>query len=286
MKSESPLAGCWEKTEWAKAEIEKLESDIREFSAANPYEIRSEADVERGQEVWRFKLSRKAPEAMAIRVGNILQNLREPLDNVLAILSDRHRGKDSSVSFPFSDTIKNYDTELVKIEKLLPAGAEELIRKAETYPGGNTHLRALHFLNRDKKHRVPIAPFNLRTGYLMESLEMVAGKVIRVGYEHGHRLVPDGRNLSAPDNASAPPFVMRDGKPYVLFEPNIAAGDDEMEFMVTTPGAKFQADIKPTVEISFSKIKGLEREPICISLHQMRQLVEGILLTFEDRFFP
>src|SRR5260221_9230373 len=59
VEPESQLAGCWEKTEWANTEIAKLESDIREFSAANPYEIRSEADVERGQEVWRFKLSRK-----------------------------------------------------------------------------------------------------------------------------------------------------------------------------------------------------------------------------------
>jgi hypothetical protein len=222
---------------------------------------------------------------MAIRVGNILQNLREPLDNVLAVLSERHRGRETGVAFPFSDTIKHYDAELVKIEKLLPAGAGELIRKAETYPGGNTHLRALHFLNRDKKHRVPIAPFSVNTGYLWESLGMLSGHIIRLGFEHGHRLVPKERDLVAPDNASAPSFIIRDGKPYVLFEPNIVAGDDEREFMVTTPGAKFQADIKPTVEISFSKIKGLEREPICISLHQMRRLVDGILLTFEKRFF-
>jgi hypothetical protein len=59
-----------------------------------------------------------------------------------------------------------------------------------------------------------------------------------------------------------------------------------LEFLAIVPGTKVDTDCKPTIDVAFTKTPGLEREPIGIALHQMRQLVEGILLTFEKRFFP
>ena len=48
---------------------------------------------------------------------------------------------------------------------------------------------------------------------------------------------------------------------------------------------KLHANIEPAFGVTFPNIEGFEREPVVAVLHQMRQLVEGILLTFEQRFF-
>jgi len=282
MKPESALASCYQKTEWAKTAIDDLQAEIRQFVSRDPYKIVAKVDVETGEEVWRFKIDR-LPRGIKISVENILANLRDPLDNMLAILSDKHRGKDDSVSFPFGSEMKHYDTELGKIEKLLPRGAAELIRKAETYPGGNAHLRALHFLNRNKKHRVPIAPFNTSTSVAMQALAVFkGGKLLRIGFKNGKHLVPipPNGNLSQPDPAKMPAFIPDHG---FVFVP--APGDDEMEVLATVPGTQFYCHFQPTLDVAFTNTPGIEREPICVALHQMRELVDGVLLTFERRFF-
>jgi len=58
-----------------------------------------------------------------------------------------------------------------------------------------------------------------------------------------------------------------------------------MEFIAVTPGAKFKSDLKPTFDITLAEIPALKREPIIITLHQISQLVEGIVLAFEKGFF-
>ncbi len=38
-------------------------------------------------------------------------------------------------------------------------------------------------------------------------------------------------------------------------------------------------------DVTLAEIPAFKREPIIITLHQMSQLVEGIVLAFEKRFF-
>ena len=280
-----PLGRCYAQTKWAKTEIDKLQADIQKFVAGNPYEIVSNVDVEAGEEVHRIRINQCLPPELEIMIGNILANLRDPLDNILAILSDEFRGVATGVSFPFSHDMNAYDTEIAKIIKLLPAGCEQLIRDARTYPGGNIHLRALHFLNRDKKHRVPIAPFNIRSSLVAGLIAIFKpGKLVRLGFKHGKHLFPSGphNDLTQPDASKMPDFIPYQG---FVFEPDIAAGDDEMELMTVKPGTQFYAQFKPTIDVAFTETPGLEREPVGIALHEMRQLVDGTLLTFENRFF-
>jgi hypothetical protein len=61
-------------------------------------------------------------------------------------------------------------------------------------------------------------------------------------------------------------------------------GDESLEFLTTTPGAKFETDIRPTLNISFAKV-GLDGQTVVAVLNDMRQLVERILIAFERRFF-
>lgn len=285
MKPQS-LCGCYAQTKWAETAIDKLQADIEEFVATDPYEFTPHLNIEAGEEVWRFKINGRLPASMFIDVRNVLGNLRDPLDNILAILSERKRGRSDGVGFPFGNIIETYRSDLKKVEKLLPDGAGDLIRKAETHPGGNVHLRALHDLNIHKKHRVPIAPFNLSTSTTAQALAVFkGGRLIRVGFKNGTRLTPilsglPGAGTKLVPSIPPPKFIPDQG---FVFEP--APGDDDMEVLAVTPGTEFQAHFKPALSVAFTNTPGLEREPICIALHQMRHLVEGILVTFEKRFF-
>jgi hypothetical protein len=286
MKSK-PLAWSYRKIKWANAEIKKLDAKIKRRFRRDLYPTRVSLNAERMEETHEFRPP-KVTADMQVSVKNILQNLREPLDNTLAVLSNQHGGKTSGLSFPFGERTEKYRAEIDKLKKLLPAGAIEVIEQALTYPGGNEHLRTLHYFTRDQRHRIPVDPINVGTTYRMRSLGMYSGRLIRLGYRYGAHMVPNAKNdLVVPDGVAQPEFLVDggDGQPTIVFRPNIAAGDNQMEFITVTPGAKFEADLKPMFDVTLAEIPAFKREPIIITLHQMSQLVEGIVLAFEKRFF-
>jgi hypothetical protein len=283
-----PFVWPYRKIKWANAEIKKLDTKIEGRFRRDSHPTRVRLNSERTEETHEFRPP-KVTGDMQVSVKNILQTLREPLDNTLAIVSDKYGGKTCGLSFPFGESIEKYRAEVDKLKKLLPQGAAEIIEQAQTYPGGNEHLRTLHYFTRDQRHRIPIDPINVGLSFTMNSLGMYSGRLIRLGYRFGSQMIPDSsNNLVVPEGRPAPEFLMQadNGQPRVLFRPDIAAGDNEMEFIVVSPGAKFQADTKPTLDITLAEIPALKREPIIITLHQISQLVEGIVLAFEKRFFP
>jgi hypothetical protein len=286
MKPE-PLVSLYAKIEWANSEIEKLNTAIIRYFETNPCEVKSKINAEGTEEIWRFHWKHKIPESMRIQVGNILKNLRDPLDQVLAAVSMMHRGKNNGVSFPFGSAIHEYEAEIAKLEKLLPTDAIELIRRANTQRGGNSHLRGLHFINREDKHRSGLVIINMSGDFSMSSLKVFeGGYLIRMGYTHGQSLVAPAKPVKPSFTKGQAIIKPAPAGPVVQFKPNIEVGDDDMEFLTTTPGTIFEAELMPSLNIAFGKAAGLEREPIVVALHQTSQLVEGNVLTFERRFFP
>jgi hypothetical protein len=287
MKPE-PLVWPYRKIKWAKAEIKKLDIKIKARFQRDSYATRTRLNAEGTEEIHYFRPP-NVTENMQVAAKNILQLLREPLDNVLAILSDKSGGKTSGISFPFGECMKKYGAEIDKLKKLLPEQAIKIIEQAQTYPGGNEHLRAMHYFARDHRHRIPVDPINVGHSYRMESLGMYSGTLIRLGYRFGTQMIPEPNtnNLIVPDGRQPPEFLLDggDGRPRVLFRPDINAGDNEMEFISVSPGAKFQADLKPTFDVTLAEVPTLNREPIIATLHQISQLVEGIMLTFKRSFF-
>jgi hypothetical protein len=172
--------------------------------------------------------------------------------------------------FPFGATPQKFETALRK-QKKLPDEAKELIRATKPYKGGNDLLWALHDLNKGDKHHPPLVPALLRGGMNLYELKAYWNDdrpkpdgpvVLIVGSRHGQHLHAEG---------------------YVP-TPRTRRPSNEYEFLTTVPGTTFEADIKPTFGVTFPHIEGFEREPVVAVLHQMRQLVEGILLAFEKRF--
>jgi hypothetical protein len=137
-----------------------------------------------------------------------------------------------------------------------------MIRALKPYGGGNELLWSIHDLNRDDKHpgTSVVQPLN---GLRMRGLKVHFGKALILGNRYGQHLISQGYVPK-----TSPVAVRKEG-----------------EFLTTTPFAQFEYDGEPTFQIAFSDIRGFEREPLVTVLHQMRDLVEGILLTFEKRFF-
>ena len=174
--------------------------------------------------------------------------------------------------FPFGATPQKFEKAL-REQKKLPSDAQDLIRAAKPYKGGNELLWALHALNKGDKHHPPLVPAFLKGGMKLYSLaafkpegmsDEIAGRGVLI---IGNR---NGQHLHAQGHVPTP----RPPRP-----------SNEYEFLTAVPGMQLHADVEPTFGVTFPNIEGFEREPVVAVLHQMRQLVEGILLTFEKRFF-
>jgi hypothetical protein len=281
MNSESPLLAPFAKIERAKTQIDRLNSAITSFFEGNPYVLRSNLDSS-GIEIWRFVPTKKPPAALSVEAGEILHNIRTPLDQMLAAIALLRHTSANKVAFPFGRTADDFKSALAK-QKKLPPEAIELIENLKPYQdGGNTLLYAIHSLNQPDKHRPGLVPINLHTTANMTEIGVFSGMALTVGPRSGQHLIRDSDgNLSQADRVKRPEFLLN--PPRIVFHINDGNGDD-MEVATTTPGTQFYTDFKPTVDIAFRKI-GIGRKPIVAVLNQMRDLVEGILLTFERRFF-
>jgi hypothetical protein len=58
------------------------------------------------------------------------------------------------------------------------------------------------------------------------------------------------------------PLALYDVRPgRIIFGDANTAGDESLEFMTTTPGAKFEADFQPSLNIAFSEA-GIDGKPV------------------------
>lgn len=303
MKPDAPLVGPLLKAERSKSQIEEINKVIGSFVDRRPYKIVSEYYPDADEEVWRFQLTEMPPPQLSIIVGEVFHNLRSALDNMLAeIVVKIEKRSDTKVEFPFGLGPDEFETALGK-QKKLPTAAIPLIRALKPYRGGDPLLWMLHEGNRRDKHRFGLVPVNLRTSGKVSYLSFWYGAGLMVGSKSGQRLGNSTRfsdtdyvrlaikgqvwgcyGLSPMDLKTGLPIVAATS--HLSFE-NLGVGPakDTMEFFTATPGTKFKTDFEPSLQIAFENATGFEREPIVHVLTQLRDLVEGILLTFRDRFF-
>jgi hypothetical protein len=316
----SPLFGPWAKVERSKAQIYELNIKIRALFARHPYEIVSKVNPEGTEETWRFNTAGAVPAELAVITGEILHNLRSALDNLTCATAFQHKGSTSGTYFPFGATAQIFEEEIARKCKKLPVAATDMIRALKPYKGGNDLLWAIHAANITDKH-VDLIAVNFRTIITLETLIFTEGAPIIVGPRSGRHFivgikVPDvnqtngvegareflgdsrgfataiydqsgnGRDLVQPENDRQPEIIFEGDGMRVAFDAEPAvSGDDDREFITTTRGAKFQGDFKPTFDIAFRDVEIIKRQPLVAALDQMRDLVEGILVTFERRFF-
>ena len=283
-----PLLDSRAKIERTITQIEELKNGIKAFFESNPYEVRADLDPDGVSQVWKFRLSKKPPRLLSVMTGEILHNLRSPLDQVCCAIAVLNGASETAVAFPIGQTLQEFETALDK-QKKLPADARALIAAAKPYAGGNDLLYALHVLNKRDKHRVGLVPIEMPAETTASYIIFWEGLPFTIGSRKGQHLrceeVISNRPTLAELSKKSKPLAFWDARPgHLIFGRAGDPGDESLEFMTTIPGSVFEADFYPTFEIGFSKV-GLEGQPVVAVLNQMRDLVEGLLLTFERRFF-
>ena len=285
MKPE-PLCGIFAKTERAKAQIDDLNARIRAFFRPRPYEMVFDIN-EKDEQVWSFRLTTKISIELSVVIGEILHNLRSPLDQMLCAVALQHGLSEDYVQFPSGVSIDKFKARLKDQKKLgIPTDALAIVEAAKPYKGGNDLLHALMELNRRDKHRVGIVPINLPAQMSFSQIVFMEGIPLVVGPRTGQHLLQSKPRPTREELAALKkPTAIFDARPgrihFTEFGP---LGDKGMEFMTTTPGAQFYADFQPALDIAFDDV-GLNGQPVVAALNQMRDLIEGILLAFEKRFF-
>jgi hypothetical protein len=305
MNTERTFLAPFAKTERTKTQIQEFQAAIKTFIDSAGYGVVREVDVQADEEIWGFRLTRRIPNDLNVRAGEIIHNLRSALDQMTAELAVRISNKsDSKVEFPFGRNVDEFEIALGKQKKLPPA-AKVMIRELQPYQGGNPILWLLHSVNRRDKHRMGLVPIQLRSAKRVSYLVLWYGVALVMGSRKGQHLINE-RRLTDADYlrlavAMRPWGIygttkqdLKTGRPFgrvlgpVITSDDAVPGatDDGMEFLTTTPGAKFETDFQPSFDIAFRDVGTSKREPIIHILTQLRDLVERILLTFERRFFP
>jgi hypothetical protein len=107
-----------------------------------------------------------------------------------------------------------------------------------------------------------------------------------IGSKKGQHLVLGRRPSLRKIKRMSKPTAYYDARPgYLQFAAPDSLGEESLEFLTTTPEAKFDTDFQPALSVAF-KEPSLEGTPIIRVLNDMRSHVEGVLLTFEKHFFP
>lgn len=286
MKPE-PLTAPFEKIERAKAQIEEFNTALGLFLKTAQHRITPHPDVDSPNIVLRFKLKGSVPNRLAVIAGEILHNIRTPLDQILAAVAVKHGWTQGDVFYPFGRNQQEFESQLIRVKKL-PPDAIQMIKETKPYfSGGAPLLAGVHFLNKSDKHRVGLVPIAMRCATDIQALIVSEGRVLTVGPRKGRHFIRDeDNNLSQHITANQPRMEFVDGKAKIILEvEGPATVEDCMEIMTVTPTTKFEADLQPTFNVAFGDLEGFEREPVVSTLYQMRALVELILLTFERRFF-
>jgi len=305
MNAEPTFLAPFEKIKRTEAQITELNTAIRAFFKATPYEIVSHVDLETDEEVWRFQLTGKIPHHFSVRVGEILHNLRSALDQMLAEIVVRvSKRSESGVEFPFGVSLENFEAALGKQKKLPPA-AVAMIRQLKPYKGGDALLWLLHSTNRRDKHRMGLVPINLRTTGKVSYLSLWYGQALIIGSRSGQHLRTERKitdadyvrravkghawglyGLSLLDPVTGLPIAIDAGHRLIFANTGCGTAEGTMEFLTATPGTKFKTDFEPHFDVAFRDAGLSGREPIVQVLTRLRELVERILLTFEECFFP
>ena len=144
-------------------QIKEFAADVQAHFHGHPYELAPKLVARQGIEVWHIKPKGELPVAFNLRAGEILHNLRSPLDQTLSAIALQNHPDPTGVGFPFGKTKGNFET-ILRRQKKLPVAALRMIEGLRPYIfKGDALLAAVHYLNIGDKHSglTPVAKMEL-----------------------------------------------------------------------------------------------------------------------------
>lgn len=200
------------------------------------------------QNIVKFHMTKSIPEEVPLVIGDAVHNLRAALDLMACDLVSMHGGTVSKwTNFPFRDTRKEVE-DTINSGEIKIAGKDiiDLILDViKPYKGGDDALCALHSLDIADKHRLLIPTVTVA------GLRNVNAKVGNVTLKNCRFAVDEGGVLQIAT----------------------MAGDVEIH-----------GDCDPAFAVLFDKGQTFQGQPVIPTLHQLSQLVSGIVETVEKAY--
>lgn len=282
----TPLDGIYAKLDRTKTQIDHLQRMIDGFCMYWPVGKTSKLDVERDEEVWSFTIEAPIPKDIPVAIGEVLHNIRTPLDHLACAVALKYSGSNKGVYFPFGADKKTLEDQMREKCKRLPATALDLIRKWRPYRSGNDLLWAIHDLNRSDKH-AEIVPVNLSSGSNSETyLTVWSGMALVLGSRTGQHLYAVRRSPEEMAQMGSP-TAMYDVPPgtQINYGTDGCTAEESLQFLTTTPGATFSTDMRPSLGIAFKRNVGASLEPVCSVLTRMASEARSVVADFEKNLF-
>ena len=243
-KISGPFESSWRKIARAEEHYDELRRKIDEFVQEDPYERVIEPNAESSEQVvHKIRLTKPLPFAIADITGDIVQNLRNALDNAGYAVSVASGKADPKFSaFPFAGSLAQMPNSLGR-SKDLPQPIQSLFFGFQPYFGGDDMLWALNEMCIADKHKMvlPIGTSAVRVG------ANVHGK----GY------------FSMPD-----PHVWNREK-------------NEMELITVRADTEFNYEFDFRLFVAINGIRVVDGKPVLSVLHQMGCKVHSIMTVID-----
>jgi hypothetical protein len=232
------------KVERANKHVGELQAGLDAFLKTNFYRLGIDKNLNDGTNVLTFELIGTLPSDVPLIIGDAIHNLHTALDLMIWEIESRIGNPDRSTKFPFYQT----RSELVgAIEtgnlKAAPEICHVIIDDIKPYRGGNDLLYGLHDLDITDKHKLLIP--------IVSIVEL--------------------RGASGEDDCGG---RFKDLNFFITQRGRINAISSTKNLKITNYG-------QPSFEICFDKGEVFEDKPVIPTLHQLWQLVSGILEKFE-----
>ncbi len=235
------------KIERAKQHILDLNTVLNDFLKTDFYTLGVEKDPQSGDYVLKFRIPQSLPEQIPLIVGDTLHNLRSAVDYVASELVRRANGPTKYIKFPVRKTREEVEGALRKgdIKIAHPDVIACILDEIKPYKGGNDALLSLHEMDITDKHLLLIPVVSVA------GLTHVYGRAGGIRFEDCTFTVSGGGELGI---ARMP-------------------GDFEL-----------QSQGQPTFTIVFGRGQALQGQSVIPTLHQLAQLVSGIVQTIEKAY--
>ncbi|ESX87056.1 hypothetical protein [Mesorhizobium sp. LNJC403B00] len=286
-----PLASAYSQIERAETHIHDLNQRIESFFEGNPYKISSHVDPKRDEEIWQIQVNQPIPSEIYSIIEDAVHNIRTPLDKMLSAYISQGGRSPKGVWFPVADTLRALKEPKGHPQrgiKKLSVDMRRFLMATKPYKRGNPLLWAIHEIDIGHKHWDRLVDVRPHPKFKVKRIEILYGFGLVLGSVKGQHLLQ-------PRRPTALQLLRQAGQPMGLYEMpgneviefSIAPKftKEGYEFLTTTPGAKPKVRFYPSFDITFGQVPGFESEPVVSTLYQMRDLVKGILLAFEERFF-
>jgi hypothetical protein len=239
-----PFESSRRKIARAEEHLADLKRKISDLGSDSPYERVMEPDPDNpNHEIHKLKLTKVLPPSLAEITGDIVQNLRNALDNAGYAIAVAFGSVDPKfTAFPFAGSVGQMANALGRA-KDIPPQIHPLFCGFQPYPGGDDLLWALNEICITDKHKMLIP--------------MDAG-IVRAGVDVrglGHFSMPDRHVWDRAKN--------------------------EMVLLTFDPTVDFNYNFDFGIFVAFNEIKVVGGQPVLAVLNALGSKVESILLAIE-----